>query len=73
MHGVIDIRTRTAQYVTAHQLHDRSNGHDRAQSRYDPTELEFSDYGRDPRFLPGWWIIPMCFVALLSVWVCVVA
>jgi hypothetical protein len=73
MHGVIDIRTQTAQYVRAHQLDDRSNGHDRGQSRYDPTELECSDYGRDPRFLAGWWIMPMCFVALLSVWVCVVA
>ena len=22
------------------------------------SDLEFSDYGRDPRFLPGWWISP---------------
>ena len=21
-------------------------------------ELEFSDYGRDPRFVSGWWIVP---------------
>jgi hypothetical protein len=39
------------------------------QSRYDLNELECSDYGRDPRFLPGWWIVPMCFIALLGVWV----
>ena len=37
------------------------------QSRYDLDELEWSDYGRDPRFLPGWWIVPMCFLAVLSV------
>jgi hypothetical protein len=21
-------------------------------------DLEFSDYGRDPRFVVGWWIVP---------------
>lgn len=23
-----------------------------------PVDAEFSDYGRDPRFLPGWFILP---------------
>jgi len=32
--------------------------------RYDPCELEFSDHGRDPRFLPGWWIVPGVLTAL---------
>ena len=44
-----------------------------AQSRYDLAELECSDYGRDPRFLAGWWIIPLSFLSVLSVWLCVVA
>ena len=35
--------------------------------RYDPSELEFSEYGRDPRFLPGWWIVPMCLLSVLNV------
>ena len=26
--------------------------------REDIQALEFSDYGRDPQFLPGWWILP---------------
>jgi hypothetical protein len=59
MRGVIDIRARTAQHVRAHQ-----------HSRYDLLELEYSDYGRDPRFLPGWWIVPMCFLTVVGVWVC---
>lgn len=21
-------------------------------------DLEFSEHGRDPRFLPGWWLLP---------------
>jgi hypothetical protein len=25
-------------------------------------ELEFSEFGRDPRVLPGWWIAPAAFV-----------
>jgi len=37
------------------------------QSRYELSELECSDYGRDPRFLPGWWITPTCFFALVGV------
>jgi hypothetical protein len=24
----------------------------------DPIDLEFSDHGRDPRFVSGWWIVP---------------
>jgi hypothetical protein len=28
------------------------------QEPVDMEELEFGDYGRDPRFLPGWWILP---------------
>jgi hypothetical protein len=28
-------------------------------------ELEFSDIGRDPRFLPGWYILPSVLGALL--------
>lgn len=70
MHGVIDIRVRTAQNVRAHQLSHRPNARGLIQCRFDLTELEFSEYGRDPRFLPGWWIVPLCFVALVSVWVC---
>ena len=31
-------------------------------------DLEFSDYGRDPRFLPGWWVVPALFGAPLTVW-----
>ena len=42
----------------------------RSQFRYDVSELEYSEYGRDPRFLPGWWILPICCTALLSVLVC---
>ena len=72
MHGVIDIRARTSQNVRAHQLHDRPNAYGRLQSRFDFSELEFSEYGRDPRLLPGWWISPMCFIAL-SVWVYLIA
>lgn len=30
----------------------------RIQTAEDLIDLEFSDYGRDPRFLPGWWIVP---------------
>jgi len=37
------------------------------QCRYDDlSELECSDYGRDPRLLPGWWIMPTCLITLLS-------
>ena len=32
-------------------------------------DLEYSDYGRDPRFLQGWWILPgMLFGAALAAW-----
>jgi len=24
----------------------------------DLADLEFSEHGRDPRFLPGWWLLP---------------
>ena len=37
---------------------------------YDPGELEFGEYGRDPCFLPGWWIVPTCFLIVVSVCVC---
>jgi len=40
---------------------------------YDLNELEFGDYGRDPRFLPGWWVIPLSSITLLSIWLCVIA
>ena len=33
----------------------------------DLDELEFGDDGRDPRFVAGWWIVPMCFIAPLIV------
>jgi len=39
----------------------------RPLAAHDTSELEFSEYGRDPRFLPGWWIVPL---TVLSVWVC---
>jgi hypothetical protein len=29
-------------------------------------ELEFSDFGRDARFLPGWWIFPGFLAGLLA-------
>jgi len=35
-------------------------------------ELEFSDYGRDERFLPGWYILPSIMGGLLvitSLWI----
>lgn len=28
-------------------------------------ELEFSEVGRDPRFLPGWYILPSIFAGTL--------
>jgi len=30
-------------------------------------ELEFSDYGRDDRFLPGWYILPSVVGGLLVI------
>jgi len=30
-------------------------------------ELEFSDYGRDARFLPGWYILPSLVGGLLVI------
>ena len=30
-------------------------------------ELEFSDYGRDHRFLPGWYILPSIVGGLLVI------
>lgn len=41
--------------------------------RHDPSELEFSDYGRDPRFPSGWWIVPGCFLAVFSAVICLSA
>ena len=45
---------------------------DIAQPREDLEDLidfEFGDYGRDPRFVPGWWILPgICLSAVLMVW-----
>ena len=36
----------------------------------DLAELEFGDYGRDPRFLPGWWILPGLLLGVpLMVWI----
>ena len=40
---------------------DNDRAHSRrskTQSHDDLMELEFSDYGRDPRFQSGWWILP---------------
>jgi len=34
----------------------------------DLVAFEFSDLGRDPRFLPGWWIIPSLLGTLIMVW-----
>jgi hypothetical protein len=28
-------------------------------------DLEFSDYGRSPRFVAGWWILPGLLVGVL--------
>ncbi len=39
-------------------------------ARYDEDaliELEFSDYGRDDRFLPGWYILPSVLGGLLVI------
>jgi hypothetical protein len=42
----------------------------RRETHQDIVDLEFSDYGRDPRFLPGWWIFPgMLIGAALASWV----
>jgi hypothetical protein len=30
-------------------------------------DLEFSDHGRDPRFLPGWWIVPLLVPSLATI------
>ena len=58
LRGVIDIRARNPRHILPHR-----------ESRSNLTELEWSDYGRDPRFPEGWWIIPGCFLSLLSIWV----
>ena len=29
----------------------------------DLADLEFSELGRDPRFLPGWWLLPALLVS----------
>ena len=35
----------------------------------DLAELEFSDWGRDPRFLPGWWILPGLLLGASLIWI----
>ena len=36
----------------------------------DLAELEFGDCARDPRFLPGWWILPGLLLGLpLMIWI----
>jgi hypothetical protein len=33
------------------------------------SDLEFSEYGRDPRFAAGWWLVPASLTAMvLAVW-----
>jgi len=34
----------------------------------DLVAFEFSEIGRDPRFLPGWWVIPSLLGTLTMVW-----
>jgi hypothetical protein len=29
-------------------------------------ELEFSEMGRDPRFLPGWYILPLAAIGVVA-------
>ena len=39
------------------------------ETQEDIIDLEFSEYGRDPRFLPGWWILPgMLLGTALTAW-----
>ena len=40
---------RPGQSATVHYLPRRYT---------DLADLEFSELGRDPRFLPGWWLLP---------------
>ena len=54
------------RHFAAQPLADRS-------PHSEPAELECSDYGRDPRFLPGWWIGPIFFTTLLIPWILLVA
>jgi hypothetical protein len=35
----------------------------------DLVDFEFSDFGRDPRFLPGWWIVPLLAPILAAIFV----
>ena len=35
----------------------------------DLAELEFGDWGRDPRFLPGWWILPGLLLGVSLIWI----
>ena len=40
------------------------------EAHRDVIDLEFSDYGRDPRFMPGWWILPGVLIgAALTVFI----
>lgn len=34
----------------------------------DLIDLEFSEHGRDPRFLPGWWIVPLLVPSLATIY-----
>ena len=36
-------------------------------SRLNHTDLEFSEYARSPRFLPGWWIAPGVVLGIASI------
>jgi hypothetical protein len=33
----------------------------------DLIDLEFSDYARDSRFIPGWWIMPLLIPSLAAI------
>ena len=40
-----------------------------AREAADLAELEFGDWGRDPRFLPGWWILPGLLLGISLIWI----
>ncbi len=58
---------KLALVVDNDRVHSRPS---KTQSHDDLMELEFSDYGRDPRFQSGWWILPgltvVGFIALVT-------
>jgi hypothetical protein len=39
--------------------------------RESPGDLEFSDVGRDSRFQPGWWILPVPLFSIALIWLVV--